>query len=160
MRRGTVPDLVLTALLDGPAHGYELMDRLERFSGGGWRPGPGSIYPLLQMFQDTGLVSSSETDWPQGLRSDRRRPGTGGGAAGRRVRGRLPERSAGAFPIADRDAPTAGRSPAGVRHRLPGNRRPGRRHREERPPGPLSPAGGAVTRSWTPVSRCRVPAEQ
>ncbi|GGN32426.1 DNA-binding PadR family transcriptional regulator [Actinoplanes campanulatus] len=62
MRRGMVPDLVLTALLDGPAHGYELMDRLERFSGGSWRPSPGSIYPLLQMFQDTGLVSSSETD--------------------------------------------------------------------------------------------------
>ncbi|MBO3742937.1 PadR family transcriptional regulator [Actinoplanes flavus] len=62
MRRGMVPDLVLTALLDGPAHGYELMDRLERFSGGSWRPSPGSICPLLQMFQDTGLVSSSETD--------------------------------------------------------------------------------------------------
>ncbi|MEV6350038.1 PadR family transcriptional regulator [Actinoplanes sp. NPDC051851] len=62
MRRGMVPDLVLTALLDGPAHGYELMDRLEQFSGGSWRPSPGSIYPLLQMFQDTGLVQSSETD--------------------------------------------------------------------------------------------------
>lgn len=57
-----VPDLVLTALLDGPAHGYELMDRLESFSGGSWRPSPGSIYPLLQMFQDSGLVQSDETD--------------------------------------------------------------------------------------------------
>lgn len=62
MRRGMVPDLVLTALLEGPAHGYELMDRLERFSGGTWRPSPGSIYPLLNMFQDTGLVRSSEID--------------------------------------------------------------------------------------------------
>lgn len=62
MRRGMVPDLVLTALLEGPAHGYELMDRLERFSGGTWRPSPGSIYPLLQMFQDSGLVLGSEVD--------------------------------------------------------------------------------------------------
>jgi DNA-binding PadR family transcriptional regulator len=58
MRRGQVPDLLLVALLDGPAHGYELMDRLERFSGGSWRPSPGSVYPLLQMFQDRGLVES------------------------------------------------------------------------------------------------------
>ncbi len=62
MRRGMVPDLLLAALLDGPAHGYELMDRLERFSGGNWRPSPGSIYPLLQMFEDKGLVESHETE--------------------------------------------------------------------------------------------------
>jgi DNA-binding PadR family transcriptional regulator len=60
MRRGRVPDLLLAALLDGPAHGYELMDRLEQFSGGTWRPSPGSVYPLLQMFQDRGLVESHE----------------------------------------------------------------------------------------------------
>jgi DNA-binding PadR family transcriptional regulator len=57
-----VPDLVLAALLDGPAHGYELMDRLERFSGGNWRPSPGSIYPLLAMFEDKGVVESHEAE--------------------------------------------------------------------------------------------------
>lgn len=62
MRRGLVPDLVLAALLDGPAHGYELMDRLEEFSGGSWRPSPGSVYPLLQMFEDKGLVEHQESD--------------------------------------------------------------------------------------------------
>lgn len=62
MRRGMVPDLVLAALLDGPAHGYELMDRLESSSGGSWRPSPGSIYPLLQMFEDKGLVESRESE--------------------------------------------------------------------------------------------------
>jgi len=60
MRRGMVPDLVLAALLDGPAHGYELMDRLETFAGGNWRPSPGSIYPLLQMLEDKGVVESHE----------------------------------------------------------------------------------------------------
>jgi len=62
MRRGMVPDLVLAALLDGPAHGYELMDRLEAAAGGNWRPSPGSIYPLLQMFEDKGVVESHEAD--------------------------------------------------------------------------------------------------
>ncbi len=62
MRRGLVPNLLLAALLDGPAHGYELMDRLEQFSGGSWRPSPGSVYPLLQMFEDRGFVRSTETD--------------------------------------------------------------------------------------------------
>lgn len=60
MRRGRVPSLLLTALLDGPAHGYELMDRLEASSGGTWRPSPGSVYPLLQSFEDSGLVNSSD----------------------------------------------------------------------------------------------------
>lgn len=60
MRRGRVPSLLLAALLDGPAHGYELMDRLEASSGGTWRPSPGSVYPLLQSFVDSGLVEGSE----------------------------------------------------------------------------------------------------
>ena len=58
--RGRVPDLLLAALLDGPAHGYELMDRLEAFSGGNWRPSPGSVYPLLQAFEDQGLIERKE----------------------------------------------------------------------------------------------------
>jgi DNA-binding PadR family transcriptional regulator len=61
MGRGRVPDLLLAALLDGPAHGYELMDRLEAFSGGTWRPSPGSVYPLLQAFEDQGLVERLES---------------------------------------------------------------------------------------------------
>ncbi len=61
MRRGRVPNLLLAALLDGPAHGYELMDRLEQVSGGSWRPSPGSVYPLLQVFEDRGIVKSYES---------------------------------------------------------------------------------------------------
>jgi DNA-binding PadR family transcriptional regulator len=61
MGRGRVPDLLLTALLDGPAHGYELMDRLEALSGGNWRPSPGSVYPSLQAFEDQGLVERQES---------------------------------------------------------------------------------------------------
>jgi DNA-binding PadR family transcriptional regulator len=62
VRRGDVRDLLLAALLEGPAHGYELMDRLEQRSFGRWRPSPGSVYPLLQLFEDHGLVEAQTVD--------------------------------------------------------------------------------------------------
>ncbi|HEY3737441.1 MAG TPA: PadR family transcriptional regulator [Jatrophihabitans sp.] len=62
LRRGDMRGLLLAGLLDGPAHGYELMGRLEERSGGSWRPSPGSVYPHLQALEDEGLVRSSEQD--------------------------------------------------------------------------------------------------
>lgn len=56
MPRGDVRGLVLAALLQGPGHGYELMRRLEEQAGGRWRPSPGSVYPLLQLLEDEGLL--------------------------------------------------------------------------------------------------------
>lgn len=51
-----VRELLLAALLEGPAHGYELIRRLEEVSDGRWRPSPGSVYPNLQLLADEGLV--------------------------------------------------------------------------------------------------------
>ena len=62
MRRGDIRRAILSALKDNPAHGYEVMHRLEEMSGGLWRPSPGSVYPHLQMLEDEGLVQSSEVD--------------------------------------------------------------------------------------------------
>jgi DNA-binding PadR family transcriptional regulator len=62
MRHGEVRAALLLALQDGPAHGYELGQRLERASGGAWRPSPGSIYPTLQMLADEELVIASDRD--------------------------------------------------------------------------------------------------
>lgn len=62
MRRGDIRRAVLSALGDGPAHGYEVMRRLEERSGGIWRPSPGSVYPTLQMLEDEGLVRSQSGD--------------------------------------------------------------------------------------------------
>src|SRR3954454_14527614 len=62
IRRGDVRGLLLAGLLDGPAHGYELMGRLEEQSGGRWRPSPGSVYPQLQQLQDEGLVRAVDHD--------------------------------------------------------------------------------------------------
>jgi DNA-binding PadR family transcriptional regulator len=53
---------LLLALQEGPAHGYEVGQRLERASGGAWRPSPGSIYPWLQTLADEECVSSEERD--------------------------------------------------------------------------------------------------
>jgi DNA-binding PadR family transcriptional regulator len=62
MRRGAIRSAILLALRQEPAHGYEVMRRLEEMSGGLWRPSPGSVYPHLQMLEDEGLVRSSEGD--------------------------------------------------------------------------------------------------
>ena len=62
MRRGDIRTALLNGLTDGPAHGYELIGRLEEKSGGTWRPSPGSVYPTLQLFEDEGLVRSEERD--------------------------------------------------------------------------------------------------
>jgi DNA-binding PadR family transcriptional regulator len=62
MRRGDIRTALLGALVEGPAHGYEIIGRLEEKSGGMWRPSPGSVYPTLQMFEDEGLVRAEERD--------------------------------------------------------------------------------------------------
>jgi DNA-binding PadR family transcriptional regulator len=62
MRRGDVRSALLIALLDGPGHGYELIQVLETKTDGRWRPSPGSVYPLLQLLADEGLVTSIERD--------------------------------------------------------------------------------------------------
>ncbi len=62
MRRGAIRTAILVALKEEPAHGYEVMRRLEEMSGGIWRPSPGSVYPHLQMLEDEGLVLSSDVE--------------------------------------------------------------------------------------------------
>ena len=62
MKHGDVRAAMLLALGDGPAHGYELGQRLERASGGSWKPSPGSIYPTLQALADEELVTAEDRD--------------------------------------------------------------------------------------------------
>jgi DNA-binding PadR family transcriptional regulator len=61
-RRGEIRTAVLAILEEGPAHGYEIIQTLEERSGGLWRPSPGSVYPLLQLLEDEGLVHATERD--------------------------------------------------------------------------------------------------
>ncbi len=61
-RRGDIRTAVLAMLAEAPAHGYELIQRLEEKTQGAWRPSAGSIYPTLQLLEDEGLVRSEERD--------------------------------------------------------------------------------------------------
>jgi len=47
---------VLEALAEKAMSGSELMDEIQKDSGGAWKPSPGSIYPLLAFLQDNGYV--------------------------------------------------------------------------------------------------------
>jgi len=38
------------------------MQEIEQRSGGAWRPSPGSVYPLLSLLEDEGLIVGSEQD--------------------------------------------------------------------------------------------------
>ena len=59
-RQGEVRLALLSLLEDEPAHGYELMKRLEERSGGLYRASAGTVYPVLQQLEDEGLVEILE----------------------------------------------------------------------------------------------------
>lgn len=61
-RRGDIRWALLIALSDGPAHGYELINRLETRTGGMWRPSAGSVYPTLQLLEEEGLIAGREDE--------------------------------------------------------------------------------------------------
>jgi DNA-binding PadR family transcriptional regulator len=61
-RQGEVRLALLSLLKDEPAHGYELMKRLEERSGGMYRASAGTVYPVLQQLVDEGLVEIQEVD--------------------------------------------------------------------------------------------------
>ena len=61
-RQGEVRLALLSLLDDGPAHGYELMKRLEERSGGMYKASAGTVYPVLQQLEDEDLVRWQEED--------------------------------------------------------------------------------------------------
>ena len=61
-RQGEVRLALLSLLGDGPAHGYELMKRLEERSGGMYQASAGTVYPVLQQLEDEGLIRAQDDD--------------------------------------------------------------------------------------------------
>jgi DNA-binding PadR family transcriptional regulator len=53
---------VLEALSQKPMSGSELMDEIQKNTGGNWKPSPGSIYPLLAFLQDNAYVKELPTE--------------------------------------------------------------------------------------------------
>jgi hypothetical protein len=55
-KRGDVRAAILVLVAEQPRNGYQVMQELERRSGGSWRPSPGSVYPAFQQLEDEGLI--------------------------------------------------------------------------------------------------------
>jgi DNA-binding PadR family transcriptional regulator len=47
---------LLTLLRERPLHGVDMMRSIEEMSAGGWKPSPGSVYPLLRRMERDGLI--------------------------------------------------------------------------------------------------------
>ena len=60
--KGFIRYHVLEALNEKPMSGSELMDEIEKHTGGTWKPSPGSIYPLLSWLQDNGYIKELPTE--------------------------------------------------------------------------------------------------
>jgi len=54
--KGFIRYHVLEVLNQRPMSGSEIMDEIEKRTGGFWKPSPGSIYPLLAWLQDNGYI--------------------------------------------------------------------------------------------------------
>ena len=52
--------MVISALERGPRNGAEIIDDIETFTRGWWRPSPGSMYPLLENLVQEGLIQKKE----------------------------------------------------------------------------------------------------
>lgn len=64
--RGAAPLAVLTLLERAPMYGYELVEALERDSGGLLELGQSTIYPLLYNLEAKGQLEAFERDAPTG----------------------------------------------------------------------------------------------
>jgi DNA-binding PadR family transcriptional regulator len=53
---------ILKLLVERPMHGYEMIQQIADRSNGLWKPSPGSVYPTLQLLDDEGLITASETE--------------------------------------------------------------------------------------------------
>lgn len=66
IRRGFLKYYVLKLLKESSFTGYGLMKKIEEETGF-WEPSPGSLYPLLDSLQDSGLIKGTEegdgTQW-------------------------------------------------------------------------------------------------
>jgi DNA-binding PadR family transcriptional regulator len=67
VRRGDVRAAILDVLSGDrseeqtePLNGYQVIQEIERRSGGAWKPSPGSVYPTVQQLQDEGLVVADD----------------------------------------------------------------------------------------------------
>ncbi len=59
LKKGVLEMLVLRLLCQRPGHGYELLARMDKASGGRFRLKEGTLYPILYRLEDDGLIQSA-----------------------------------------------------------------------------------------------------
>lgn len=57
--RGFLRLYILTLISKGPQNGYSIIQRIDERTEGAWKPGPGTMYPLLKGLQMEGLVKAT-----------------------------------------------------------------------------------------------------
>jgi DNA-binding PadR family transcriptional regulator len=71
--RGHLENLVLAVLERGPAHGLEVLRRLEAAGAGSLHLKEGTLYPALYRLEESGLVKADWEDNTRRARGPRRR---------------------------------------------------------------------------------------
>ena len=71
--RGHLTSLILAALEQGTAHGWEIWSRLEESGGGALRLKEGSLYPALYRLEQQGLIAARWESTATSRRGPRRR---------------------------------------------------------------------------------------
>jgi DNA-binding PadR family transcriptional regulator len=71
--RGHLENLVLAALRQGDAHGFEILKRLDSAGSGALRLKEGSLYPALYRLEARGLVKAAWEQTDTARRGPRRR---------------------------------------------------------------------------------------
>ncbi len=61
-RRGDIRTAILLLVGEGPMHGYQVIQELAERTGGAWRPSPGSVYPTLQLLEESGLIVAEDVE--------------------------------------------------------------------------------------------------
>ena len=59
---GGVKLAVLKLLSEEPAHGYQLIKKMEERLAGGYTPSAGAIYPTLSLLEDEGLIAATQQE--------------------------------------------------------------------------------------------------
>jgi DNA-binding PadR family transcriptional regulator len=58
-KKGDMKYVILDLIKDKPSHGYEITQALENRFHGLYSPSAGSVYPILQLLEDMGYVTSN-----------------------------------------------------------------------------------------------------
>ena len=59
--RGLLLHFILFKISLEPSHGYEILQEIEEKTAGAWRPGPGSVYPMLKKLVSKGYIRSESS---------------------------------------------------------------------------------------------------